>query len=139
MDVFDLQKRSQIMGKIGGKDTKPEIAVRSLLHRAGYRFRLHKSNLPGKPDIVLPKYKSVVFVHGCYWHRHNKCDRGRSVPSTNIEFWQEKFIKNKNRDRKSKKELQALGWKVIIVWQCELRSPKKVLSKIVNALCLTKD
>ncbi len=105
VDCFSKSKRSEIMGRISGKDTKPELVIRSLLHCNGYRFRLHRKDLPGKPDLCLPKYKTVIFVHGCYWHRHKKCKKGQSSPTTNIEFWKEKFAKTVKRDKKSKTEL----------------------------------
>lgn len=100
-DIFPKDKRSKIMSNIKGKDTKPEMIVRSLLHKLGYRFRVHRKDLPGKPDIVLPKYKTVIFVHGCYWHRHKDCSRGKSQPSTNKEFWERKFQGTVERDKKT--------------------------------------
>ena len=112
------------MGRIRGKDTLPERTVRSLLHRMGFRFRLHRSDLPGSPDVVLPRFRAVVFIHGCYWHRHADCRRGQSTPSVNTEFWEAKFRKNRERDERTVRELTALGWKVIIVWECETRRTK---------------
>lgn len=106
------------MSGIRGKDTKPELMVRSMLHREGLRFRLH-ANLPGKPDLVLPKYDAVVFVHGCYWHRHQGC-RFTTVPSSNVEFWQRKFAANVKRDERVKRELERSGWRVFIVWSCSI-------------------
>ena len=137
MDRFSKEKRSDIMSKIGGKNTKPEITVRSLLHRMGYRFRVHKIDLPGKPDICLPKYKTVIFVHGCYWHRHKECKRGRSMPSSNEEFWSKKFDGTIIRDEKQKRELQNLGWRVLIVWQCELSNLDAVRLKLREALTIS--
>lgn len=122
------------MGRIAGKNTKPEVAVRSLLHRMGYRFRIHKTDLPGKPDICLPKYKTVIFVHGCYWHRHKKCARGQSMPSTNADFWKNKFNRTEERDKKTDKELRALGWNVLTVWQCELSDIDTLAHRIEEAL-----
>ncbi|MCF7848531.1 MAG: very short patch repair endonuclease [Kiritimatiellales bacterium] len=121
------------MSKIRGKNTKPELFVRSLLHRAGYRFSLHRKELPGKPDIVLRKYKTVVFVHGCFWHRHKGC-KTASMPKTNVEFWQQKFERNVSNDRKHKRDLKKLGWKVIVVWECELKNPDKVLDRLQKFL-----
>ncbi len=109
------------MSKIRSQNTKPEKVLRSLLFKAGYRFRLHESSLPGKPDIVMPKYKTVIFVHGCFWHFHSNCNDGK-IPSSNSEFWKEKLYKNVQRDIKHIKSLQSLGWQVIVVWECELKS-----------------
>ena len=110
------------MSGIRGKDTKPELIVRRFLHREGLRFRLH-AKLPGKPDLVFPKYKTVVFVHGCFWHRHKGC-RLATTPATNPVFWQEKFDANVHRDALVKKALSKLGWKVLVVWACELTDEK---------------
>ena len=106
------------MSRIRSKDTAPEIRVRSMLHKAGYRFRLHVKDLPGKPDIVLPKYKTVIFVHGCFWHRHKGCSKA-TTPSTNSEYWKKKFQRNVERDKQDQAELKKLGWKVIVIWECE--------------------
>jgi DNA mismatch endonuclease (patch repair protein) len=108
------------MSRIRGKDTKPEKLMRSLLHRAGYRFRLHDPKLPGKPDIVLKKFKAVVFVNGCYWHRHPGCPKAYT-PKTNTEFYQAKFDATVERDRRKANELREMGWRVITVWECELQ------------------
>lgn len=120
MDTLTKEKRSWNMSRIKSKDTKPEMLVRSALHRAGYRFRLHVKELPGKPDIVLPKYKTVIFVHGCFWHRHKGCS-GATMPSTNQDFWKEKFRQNVKRDKKEQSALKRQGWKVIVIWECELK------------------
>lgn len=117
-DIFSLQKRSDIMSKIGGKNTKPEILVRKFLFSKGFRYRINVKTLPGKPDIVLPKYKTVIFINGCFWHGHN-CKKGK-LPSSNIDFWREKISNNKSRDDKNSDLLIKLGWKVIIIWQCEI-------------------
>ena len=122
------EKRSRNMSAIRSKNTKPEIAVRKLLHALGYRFRLHKKNLPGSPDIVLPKYKTVIFVHGCFWHRHENC-KYASTPKTRKEFWENKFSANKKRDQKILKEIKNLGWKSIIIWECQLKGDMKKLIK----------
>jgi DNA mismatch endonuclease (patch repair protein) len=108
------------MRKVRGKDTTPEMKVRSALHRAGYRFRLHRRDLPGRPDIVLPGRRAVVFVHGCFWHRHPGC-RAASSPSTRREFWQDKFERNVDRDRRNVEALAADGWSVHVVWECETK------------------
>ncbi|GFH88241.1 MULTISPECIES: very short patch repair endonuclease [Bacteroides] len=117
-DIFSFQKRSDIMSKIGGKNTKPEILVRKFLFSKGFRYRINVKTLPGKPDIVLPKYKTVIFINGCFWHGHN-CKKGK-LPSSNIDFWREKISNNKSRDDKNSDLLIKLGWKVIIIWQCEI-------------------
>jgi DNA mismatch endonuclease, patch repair protein len=109
------------MRRIRSKDTGPERTVRSILHRMGYRFRLHRTDLPGSPDLVLPGRRAVIFVHGCYWHRHRACRRGQSTPSENTDFWQAKFDKNQARDVRVEKELADLGWKVVVVWECEIK------------------
>lgn len=108
------------MSHIGQKNTKPEIIVRQMLHRMGYRFRLHRKDLPGKPDIVLPKYRKIVFVHGCFWHGHEGCSRA-TLPETNREFWELKVEKNKKRDYAVCVELEKLGWNCLTIWQCQLR------------------
>ena len=117
------------MAAIRGKDTKPEVTVRSFLHGQGIRFRLHRRDLPGKPDIVLPKYKSVIFVHGCYWHRHKNC-KYAAVPATNQQFWERKFIENVERDVRNQEALKKLGWNVLVVMECELRNDRKLVSLI---------
>lgn len=130
-DVFSKEKRSSIMGRIKGMNTRPEILVRSLLHSKGYRFRLHRNDLPGRPDIVLPKYNTVIFVHGCYWHRHAGCKRGKSMPATNVSFWEKKFDGTVKRDRQAKRMLKKLGWQVLIVWECEIKHPDKLRKKLI--------
>lgn len=107
------------MSRIRWKDTKPEMVVRSWLHKHGYRFRLHRKDLPGKPDIALTKYKTVIFVHGCFWHRHEGCKKC-TTPKTRSAFWVEKFNKNIERDAIKADKLRALGWKVLVVWECEI-------------------
>jgi DNA mismatch endonuclease (patch repair protein) len=123
-DVHTPAQRSFNMSRIGARDTAPEVLLRSLLHRAGFRFRKNVSSLPGKPDIVLPKHKAVVMVHGCYWHRHTGC-RFATTPATNAAFWQRKFEGTIQRDRKAERALQVLGWRVLIVWECEVRADPK--------------
>lgn len=117
-DIVSPAKRSQMMSGIRGKDTKPELAVRSFLHRQGLRFRKH-AKLPGKPDLVFQKYKTVLFVHGCFWHRHEGC-RYTTTPKNNADFWEEKFKSNVRRDEKSQRELKELGYRVLVVWECQL-------------------
>lgn len=130
MDVVDKATRSRMMSGVRSKNTKPELIVRSFFHRAGLRFRLH-GNLPGKPDLVLPKYRAVVFVHGCFWHRHEGC-RHAATPKSNALFWQKKFEDNVRRDAAIRKKLESLGWKVFVVWSCELsdHSLASVVTKI---------
>lgn len=120
MDIYDKKKRSKIMSCIRGYNTKPEMVVRQVLHSRGYRFRLHRNDLPGKPDVVLPRYKAAIFVHGCFWHHHKGCSKSK-LPETNIEFWQDKIFQNVKRDRKNIELLKRLGWKVLVVWECETR------------------
>ena len=120
IDVVDQKTRSRMMSGIRGKDTRPEMLVRSGLHRLGFRFRLHARNLPGSPDLVLKRYRAVVFVHGCYWHRHEGC-RYATTPATRPEFWQEKFEANVERDQRHQKMLREAGWRVFVVWECALR------------------
>lgn len=109
------------MSRIKGKNTKPEMIVRSALHKSGYRFRLHRKNLPGKPDIILPKYKTVIFIHGCFWHRHQGC-KYCYTPKSNVEKWQMKFQDNIERDSKVQSQLKQMGWEVIVIWECEVKS-----------------
>jgi DNA mismatch endonuclease, patch repair protein len=121
------------MSRIQGKNTKPEITVRSVLHRLGYRFRLHVKNLPGKPDIVLPKYKTCIFVHGCFWHRHSNC-KDATLPKTRTEFWREKLQGNVERDLNKQKMLKSMGWRVLTIWECELKSQKILEAKLSRIL-----
>ena len=114
------EQRSRNMSAIKSKNTKPEIVVRKILHSMGYRFRLYGKDLPGSPDIILPKYKTVIFVHGCFWHRHENC-KYASTPKIRPKFWESKFGANIKRDKISQKNLIKLGWKIIIVWECELK------------------
>lgn len=129
MDVFSQAKRSLIMSKVRGKNTKPELVVRSLLHRMGYRFRLHRRDLPGNPDIVLPRHKKVIFVHGCFWHGHKDCLRAKR-PTTNEAFWNEKLSKNIERDKRYRKELETLGWSVLLVWSCRIKDPEALREEL---------
>lgn len=108
------------MAAVKSRDTKPELVVRKFLHGMGYRFRLYCKDLPGKPDIVLPKYNVAIFVHGCYWHRHPGCKKA-STPTTNPEFWKKKFSESTARDQKQQAELRQMGWKVIVIWECEVK------------------
>ena len=123
------EQRSRNMSAIKSKNTKPEIKVRKVLHSMGYRFRLHRKDLPGSPDIVLPKYKTVIFVHGCFWHRHENC-KYASTPKTRQEFWEAKFRENINRDKLNQENLSSKGWKIIVVWECEIKDKDFDLNKL---------
>ena len=123
-DVHEPETRSYNMSQIQAKDTKPEMVVRKFLHANGFRYRLHVKGLPGKPDLVSPKYNTVIFVHGCFWHAHEGCKYFK-IPKTRTEWWKEKLYRNKERDEKHIQELEEMGWNVIVVWECELKSDQK--------------
>lgn len=120
-DIFSKTKRSEIMSKISGKETKPEILVRKYLFSKGFRYRKNVKDLPGKSDIVLPKYKTIIFINGCFWHGHKGCKRS-TLPTSNMDFWKDKIGKNAERDKSDILKLKELGWKVIVVWECELKT-----------------
>jgi len=120
-DVFSPEKRSAVMRAVKSTDTKPEIAVRKALFALGYRYRLNVKDLPGKPDLVFPKYRAVIFVHGCFWHGHH-CKRGARTPKTNTAYWTNKIAGNKLRDKKNAAALKKLGWRVITLWECKLNT-----------------
>ena len=122
-------KRSAMMARIGPRDTQPELAVRRLLHRLGYRFRLHRRDLPGKPDITLPRHGVAIQVHGCFWHRHPHC-RFAYTPKSRIEFWGTKFAKNVSRDKKVERELRSLGWRVLTIWECETFDSEQLTKRL---------
>ncbi|WP_274602292.1 very short patch repair endonuclease [Sphingomonas sp. CFBP 13733] len=119
---MNAEQRRRLMSRFRSKDTKPEVLVRKALHHAGRRFRLHVKDLPGKPDIVLRKDRTVVMVHGCFWHQHEGCSVAR-LPKSNPDFWREKFALNRGRDVRVQKELEQLGWRVVTIWECEAKSP----------------
>ena len=121
VDRVSSEKRSEIMRSVGTEDTGPEMIVRSAAHRLGFRFRLHDRKLPGKPDLVLPRWRTVIFVHGCFWHRHQNCKKA-TTPRSNVDFWEKKFSANVVRDARNCEELQRQGWRVVIIWQCEAAS-----------------
>ena len=134
MDTVDAATRSRNMAAIPSRHTKPELALRSRLHRAGYRFRVHDRRLPGTPDIVLAKYRTVIEVRGCFWHRHPGC-RYATTPKTRTEFWQSKFAANTARDARNLAALEADGWQVVVVWECELkRDADGVMERVEGAL-----
>lgn len=134
MDIWSKEKRSNVMAKIRSKNTKPELTLRSNLHKLGYRFRIHRKDLPGNPDIVLPKYKTVIFVHGCFWHFHKNCKEGR-IPNTNSELWEKKFERNITKDKTNQNECRNLGWKVIVIWECEIeKNLDQTLNKILSLI-----
>ena len=141
MDRLSKEHRSWNMSRIRSRDTRPEMVVRSLLHGAGFRFRLHVRELPGTPDIVLPKYRAVVFVHGCFWHRHPGC-KYASVPRSNRKFWAKKFRENVTRDRVAQRSLERMGWHVVVIWECTptcvLREvPPRAIAEGINSSPLT--
>ncbi|MGH2506017.1 MAG: very short patch repair endonuclease [Ktedonobacteraceae bacterium] len=138
-DIVDKETRSRMMSGIRGKDTKPEVAVRSYLHKKGFRFRLHRKDLPGKPDIILPKYKIVIFVHGCFWHRHKNCEYAY-MPKSNLLFWNKKFSENVARDKRSIKALKHAGWDVLVLWECEIGNNELVgLDMCIREMASQKD
>jgi DNA mismatch endonuclease (patch repair protein) len=121
------------MRQVRSQHTKPELLVRSVAHRLGYRFRLYRRDLPGAPDLVFPARAKVVFVHGCFWHGHT-CRRGARPPQTNAEYWREKIARNKQRDRRHQRELRCLGWSVLVLWECQLRDQHKLMAKLSRFL-----
>lgn len=138
VDIISEERRSWNMSRIRSKNTKPEMVVRSMLHRMGFRFRLHDRKLPGNPDIVLPKYKTVIFVHGCFWHRHEACQYSY-IPKSRVKFWEEKFKSNIARDNRNQSELEALGWKVIVIWECDLSDSESVVNKLTLHINLRRN
>lgn len=128
-DFVSKEKRSKIMRGVRSKNTRPELRVRSLLHAKGYRFRVHRKDLPGKPDITLSRHRAIVFVHGCFWHNHEGCSHGR-IPTSNREFWEGKISRNKARDVRNAEALRALGWRVFVVWECELQDEERLLARL---------
>ena len=133
VDHVDPKKRSLIMAAVHSKDTRPEMAVRRIVHRLGYRYRLHLRSLPGCPDLVFPGRRKALFVHGCFWHRHPRC-RYASSPKTRGKFWQSKFSSNIARDRRARRELKRMDWAVMTVWQCELKKPDELTERLNDFL-----
>lgn len=132
-DVFTVEKRSAIMARIKGENTKPEILVRKIVHSLGYRFRVHSNSLRGKPDIVFARHRKLIFVHGCFWHGHAKCSRAR-LPSTNIKFWQTKIRENALRDTRVKGSLNRSGWRILVVWQCQTKNVEALTQRLRSFL-----
>jgi DNA mismatch endonuclease (patch repair protein) len=134
-DMFSRRKRSEIMRAIRNRDTKPEMVVRKLIWRLGYRYRLHVRSLPSCPDLVFPSRRSVIFVHGCFWHRH-ACANGRSMPTSRGAYWKDKFDRNRSRDQKNRRKLSRMGWQVLVVWECQTRKPALLESRLKAFLCI---
>lgn len=133
MDTVTPAKRSEVMGRVKGKDTSLEMKVRSAIHRMGFRYRLHAKELPGRPDIVFRPRRKVIFVHGCFWHRHEGCKLAR-IPKSRVEFWEKKLTANKVRDRSNIDQLRRDGWAVLVIWECETRDMERVCSRIEKFL-----
>jgi DNA mismatch endonuclease, patch repair protein len=133
VDIFSSRERSAIMAKVRAKDTCPEMVVRRLVHGMGYRYRLHDQKLPGKPDLVFPSRRKVIFVHGCFWHKHS-CRRGRRSPVANAEYWQRKRERNRVRDKIAVGALRSAGWKVLVIWECHTRDLERLRSTLLSFL-----
>lgn len=134
MDIWSKPERSEVMSRIRGKNTKPVMILRSQLFKQGFRFRVHQKDLPGKPDIVLPKYRTVIFVHGCFWHYHKDCREGR-IPSTNSKFWTEKLQRNISKDEANIKALRKDKWKVQVIWECDIeKNLEKTMKKLITKI-----
>jgi len=135
LDILTKKQRHRCMSAIRNKNTKPEMMVRRLVHSLGYRYRLHGRGLPGKPDLIFTSRLKVIFVHGCFWHRHS-CSKGHSMPSTRAKFWRGKLEENKERDRRNLRKLRKEGWKVLVIWECQTRNSEKLISKLRGFLDL---
>lgn len=131
VDIVDTETRSRMMSNIRGKDTKPELLLRRALHARGFRYRLHYKGLPGRPDLLFPKYRAAIFVHGCFWHRHPGCSKA-TTPATRADFWQNKFAENTARDQRNIEQLRSASWRVLVVWECELA--KNALAPTVQSV-----
>lgn len=132
-DTLSQNRRSKLMSRVRAKDTKPELLVRKVLTKQGFRYRLHRTDLPGKPDVVIPRLGVALFVHGCFWHRHT-CPKGTTMPQDNGEFWRTKLARNVERDMRNQNALRQLGWKVVVVWECEMRDPDRLPRLLRNLL-----
>lgn len=133
MDVFDSETRSRVMRQVKSRDTRPEMRVRRMLHAMGCRYRLHRRDLPGAPDIVMPGRRRIIFVHGCFWHGHD-CKAGRKRPATHRDYWDAKLRRNRLRDAENLAKLEAMGWRVLIVWECETRDAEALASRLRDFL-----
>ena len=133
VDTVSTEERSRIMSRIRSMDTKPEMAVRRILHGLGYRYRLHRSDLPGRPDLTFPSRRKVIFVNGCFWHNHQGCEMAR-IPSSNRDYWQTKFEKNRSRDKRNLALLKRVGWTPFTIWECELSKPAALTEKMIAFL-----
>ena len=132
-DTFTPAQRSRIMAAVKSKNTTPELVVRRLLHSLGYRYRLHVRDLPGTPDMVFPRLRAALFVHGCFWHLH-KCRQGRNAPAANRRYWQAKRKRNFDRDRRSIAKLRRMGWRVMVLWECQLKDPNRLTARLMGFL-----
>ena len=132
-DIVDSKRRSELMARIRSRDTAPELAVCRIAHRMGLRFRLHRKDLPGRPDLVFPKHRLAVFVHGCFWHRHEGC-RHASMPRSRVAFWTEKFAANVARDARQQAALNEVGWRVLVIWECETRDEEAVERRLATSV-----
>jgi DNA mismatch endonuclease (patch repair protein) len=132
-DHVNPAKRSLIMASVRSRDTKPELAVRKMVHALGYRYRLHSKTLPGKPDLVFPSRRKIVLVHGCFWHRHRRC-KYTTTPKTRVDYWEDKFSTNIARDKRTLQNLKKMGWAVATVWQCELKNPERLARRLDDFL-----
>ncbi len=137
-DIVDSKRRSQLMAGIRSRNTAPELAVRRIAHRMGLRFRLHRTDLPGSPDLVFPKHQLAVFVHGCFWHRHEGC-RYASTPKSRVAFWMKKFAANVARDARQEAALRARGWRILVVWQCETKNQALIVHKLTASIACRGD
>ena len=129
VDVLTAEQRRHCMSRIRGRDTKPELAVRRLVHGMGYRYRLHDGRLPGKPDLVFPSRRKVILVHGCFWHRH-RCRLGQVMPATRREFWKAKLAGNKARDARNRRRLRRAGWQILVVWECQIKRSDELVNRL---------
>ena len=132
-DVFSRRKRSEVMRAVRGQDTKPEMVVRRLVHGLGFRYRLHDRNLPGHPDLVFPFRGKIIFVHGCFWHRH-RCEAGQSMPASRVDYWRAKFERNRSRDVKVRRQLVRSGWRVLVIWECQTRNLDRLRKRVKTFL-----
>lgn len=133
MDRLTPAQRSDLMGRVRSKHTSPEMIVRRLVHACGFRFRLHRHDLPGTPDLILPRLGKVIFVNGCFWHAHN-CPHGRRIPVSNREYWLRKRRRNRMRDRRALRNLKAMGWKTLVIWECQTTRTKKLQKQVLDFL-----